>query len=80
LNKFFAIRWATIVNGGSGFPTAIVGVVGDCNVLTWASIAERGSIEMPSVIEGLGSISEVAWALPFTANIADGFALERLLC
>jgi hypothetical protein len=49
-------------------------------VLTWASIAERGSIEMPSVIEGLGSMSEVAWALPFTANIAEGLELERLLC
>ena len=48
-------------------------------MLTWASIAESGSMEMPSVIEGLGSMSEVAWALPFTANIAEGLELESLL-
>lgn len=56
----------------------MVEVVGVCNVLTWASMAERGSIDMPRVIEGLGSLSEVACALPFRANIAEGFAFERL--
>jgi len=33
---------------------------------------------MPRVMVGFGSASEVACALPFRANIADGFALESL--
>jgi hypothetical protein len=33
---------------------------------------------MPKVMVGLGSDSDVACALPFSANIADGFELERL--
>lgn len=33
---------------------------------------------MPRVIVGLGSESEAAWAFPFSAKIADGFAFERL--
>lgn len=37
-----------------------------------------GSIEIPRVIVGLGSVKEVACAFPFRANIADGLALERL--
>lgn len=36
------------------------------------------SIEMPRVIVGFGFVREVACALPFNANIADGFAFERL--
>ena len=48
-------------------------------MLTWDSMKERGSIDMPRVMEGLGSVREVACALPFKANIADGLELERLL-
>jgi hypothetical protein len=39
---------------------------------------ERGSIDMPRVMEGLGSMREVACAFPFRANIADGLELVRL--
>ncbi len=48
-------------------------------MLTWDSMKERGSIDMPRVMEGLGSVREVACVLPFKANIADGLELERLL-
>ena len=48
-------------------------------MLTWDSMKERGSIDMPRAMEGLGSVREVACALPFKANIADGLELERLL-
>ena len=37
-----------------------------------------GSIEIPRVIVGLGSVRDVPCALPFKANIAEGLALERL--
>ena len=40
---------------------------------------ERGSIEIPRAIDGLGSVMEVACVFPFNAKIAEGFALERLL-
>lgn len=36
-------------------------------------------MEIPRVIVGLGSVMEVACDLPLKANIAEGFALERLL-
>jgi hypothetical protein len=34
---------------------------------------------MPKAIVGLGFDSDVACVLPFSANIADGFELERLM-
>jgi hypothetical protein len=76
LNRFVAIRCAINVSGGSGLPTAIV--VGACSVLTWDSMEERGSMDMPRAMEGLGSMREVACAFPFRANIADGLELVRL--
>lgn len=72
LNRFLAIRCATSVNGGKGFPIAMV-FDEDCSVDNCASTAAIGSIEIPRVILGFGSVNEVACALPFNAKIADGF-------
>jgi len=45
----------------------------DCSVDNCASTAAIGSIEIPRVILGFGSVNVVACALPFNAKIADGF-------
>jgi len=37
-----------------------------------------GSIDMPRVMVGLGSVNDVACAFPFKANIAEGFLYESL--
>jgi hypothetical protein len=59
LNKLRAMRCATTVRGGRGFVNAVLVGTGDGRLETWASTATRGSMEIPRVIVGEGSVMEV---------------------
>lgn len=49
-----------------------------CRESTCDSTEGSGSMEIPRVIVGDGSVRDVACDLPFKANIAEGLELERL--